>query len=66
MARAVDIALSDSGNKLRLTIDDDGVGFPAAGSVPWAIASRVAELGGDLSMESRGGSACLTIEMPNL
>jgi signal transduction histidine kinase len=65
-ARAVDIELRESGGKLRLTIDDDGVGFPIAGTVPWAIASRVAELGGDLSMESHGESACLTIEMPNL
>jgi signal transduction histidine kinase len=65
-AHAVNIELREIGDKLRLTIDDDGVGFPPAGAAPWAIASRVAELGGELSMESRAESACLTIEMPNL
>lgn len=65
MARVVSIGLREGGDMLRLTIDDDGVGFPEAGIAPWAIASRVAELGGTLSTEGRGGSACLTIELPN-
>jgi signal transduction histidine kinase len=50
--------------KLLITIDDDGVGFEDQASPPWAIASRVAELGGRLTV-NRNGSTRLQIEMPN-
>lgn len=36
-----------------LTIDDDGVGFPA-GAAPWSMVSRVAECGGELALRSDG------------
>jgi hypothetical protein len=40
------------------------VGFPDSGDPPWAIASRVAEFGGNLSVNANA-SAHLEIEMPN-
>jgi signal transduction histidine kinase len=50
--------------KLLITIDDDGVGFEDPVNPPWAIASRVAELGGHLTV-NHNGSTRLQIEMPN-
>jgi signal transduction histidine kinase len=47
-----------------ITIDDDGVGFEDPANPPWAIASRVAELGGHLTV-NHNGSTRLEIEMPN-
>lgn len=63
-ARRVDIDLSEAGDRILLTIADDGVGYANAAPKPWAIASRVAELGGQLSVASGSGSTRLTIEMP--
>ena len=63
-AHRVDINLSGIENSILLTIEDDGVGFADAAAKPWAIASRVAELGGHLTVTSSGGSTRLTIEMP--
>ncbi|HUO05852.1 MAG TPA: histidine kinase [Candidatus Binataceae bacterium] len=57
----IDVSQADGG--VMINIDDDGAGFPAAGSPPWAIASRVAELGGELSVNG-GGSTRLRIVMP--
>jgi len=62
-ARRVDINLSGTDDGILLTIEDDGVGFTDAPTKPWAIASRVAELGGHLTVTSGGGATRLTIEM---
>ena len=40
------INMDEVGSAIRITIDDDGNGFKESVSVPWTIASRVAELGG--------------------
>lgn len=64
MSHSVTINVNGLDDKLRITIDDDGVGFQEAGQPPWAIASRVAELGGNLSV-NRNGVTRLEIEMPN-
>ncbi len=64
-ARNATIDASEADGVIRVTIRDDGVGFADEGKPPWAIASRVAESGGQLRMtrgESRG--AHLEIEMP--
>jgi signal transduction histidine kinase len=57
-ARAVDGAL-------RITIDDDGIGFERADAPPWSIASRVAQSGGrlEIARHLRPG-AHLEIELP--
>ena len=62
--RCVTINVDGLEEKLLITIDDDGVGFQESGNPPWAIASRVAELGGHLIV-NRNGVTRLEIEMPN-
>jgi signal transduction histidine kinase len=60
---AIDISAAD--HLIRIAMDDDGVGFRNAEDRPWAIASRVAEYGGRLTIggsERRG--AHLEIEIP--
>ena len=64
MPRSVTINVNGINDKLLITIDDDGVGFQEPESQPWAIASRVAELGGHLNV-NRNGVTRLEIEMPN-
>jgi signal transduction histidine kinase len=55
-------ALEDT---IRITIDDDGIGFAEPSRPPWSIASRVAEVGGELKMIARGESgAHLQIDLP--
>jgi len=50
---------------IRITIDDDGIGFAEPGRPPWSIASRVAEVGGELTMIAEGNSgAHLRIDLP--
>jgi|SRR5579871_36758 len=48
-AREVAVKAHQEGELVRITIDDDGVGFKEA-EAPWAIASRVAEFGGKLRL----------------
>jgi len=48
-AREVSVKAHSAGELVRITIDDDGVGFKQA-EAPWAIASRVAEFGGQLRL----------------
>ncbi|HZC46580.1 MAG TPA: histidine kinase [Candidatus Acidoferrum sp.] len=64
MANFVKIEAHETGGKVSITIEDDGVGFSDSSSRPWAIASRVAELAGHMSMHS-DGSTRLQIELPN-
>jgi len=56
-AREVAVKAHQAGELVRITIDDDGVGFKQA-EVPWAIASRVAEFGGQLRLvgQNRSGA----------
>src|SRR5580704_510227 len=62
-ARQVSVKAHQAGELVRITIDDDGVGFKEA-EAPWAIASRVAEFGGRLRLvgQNRTG-AHMEIEM---
>ena len=62
-ASAVSLKATQDGALIRITIDDDGIGFTHA-EPPWAIASRVAELGGNVRLvrENRSG-AHMEIEM---
>jgi len=59
------ITADASAETLLITVDDDGVGFPAGATPPWSIASRAAELGGKVSV---GGGAQpgghVAIELP--
>lgn len=64
MPRCVTINVNGLEEKLLITIDDDGLGFVESVNPPWAIASRVAELGGQLTV-NRNGLTRLEIEMPN-
>lgn len=53
------------GDAVHITIDDDGVGFSSVRTPPWSIASRVAELGGEMRMvEKPRSGAHLEIELP--
>jgi signal transduction histidine kinase len=64
-AARASIDIGGAGELIRISMDDDGVGFPNAEHPPWAIASRVSEHGGRLSIrggENRG--AHLLIEIP--
>jgi signal transduction histidine kinase len=56
-AREVAVKAQAAGDLIRITIDDDGVGFKQA-EAPWAIASRVAEFGGQLRLvgQNRSGA----------
>jgi signal transduction histidine kinase len=56
-ARQVSVKAHQAGELVRITIDDDGVGFKEA-EAPWAIASRVAEFGGQLRLvgQNRSGA----------
>lgn len=62
-ANSVTIGVSQAEDKVLITIDDDGVGFSDSADPPWAIASRVAELGGRLSLTGKD-SPHLEIEVP--
>jgi signal transduction histidine kinase len=64
MANLVKIDVHEVADKVSITIEDDGVGLSDSSSRPWAIASRVAELEGHMSMHS-DGSTRLQIELPN-
>jgi signal transduction histidine kinase len=64
MANLVKIDVHEIDHKVSITIEDDGVGLSDSSSRPWAIASRVAELQGQMSMHSDGRTR-LQIELPN-
>ena len=64
LANLVRIDVHEVQGKVSITIEDDGVGLSDSSARPWAIASRVAELDGHLSMHSNGRTR-LQIELPN-
>lgn len=63
-ARVAAINVQQVGESIRITIDDDGVGFPDSMNPPWTIASRVAESGGRLVIGTAGPGAHLEIAIP--
>ncbi|HZR83259.1 MAG TPA: histidine kinase [Candidatus Binatia bacterium] len=63
-ARHARIDVRGDGSAVRLTIEDDGVGFEG-NEIPWSIASRVNEVGGRIEIASdRSSGACLDITLP--
>jgi len=59
------IHVDGDAERVRIRIDDDGVGFPAGAPPPWSIASRAAELGGAVRLggEDRPGGH-LEVDLP--
>jgi signal transduction histidine kinase len=57
---------SSADGELRLTIRDDGAGFPPddPDPRPWSIAARIDKLGGWLSVSTRPGATTLDISIP--
>ena len=54
------------GAAIRVQLDDDGIGFPALAPPPWSITSRVAELGGSVSIDPGDiKGAHVEIELPS-
>ena len=47
------ILVAAAADKICITIEDDGVGFAADAPVPWSIASRAAELNGEVRLVRR-------------
>jgi signal transduction histidine kinase len=58
-------AAGADGGQIRVTLDDDGVGFAPGGALPWSIVSRVGECDGSIRLHDAGGpGAHLVIELP--
>jgi signal transduction histidine kinase len=63
-AESATIVVEAHEDRIVITIDDDGIGFPAGAAPPWSIASRAAELGGVVRVAETGGhGARLEIEL---
>jgi signal transduction histidine kinase len=64
-ARSAFIGTDRTTEGLLVTIDDDGIGFPAGAPLPWSIASRVEECGGRLAFRNDGlAGAHVRITLP--
>ncbi len=64
-AESSHINIEEGSGAIRITIDDDGNGFNESESLPWTIASRVAELGGSIARKSHERiGAHLEMEIP--
>jgi two-component system nitrate/nitrite sensor histidine kinase NarX len=51
--------------RLEIAIDDDGIGFAADATVPWTIASRARDCGGEARLLRNGSrGAHLLVELP--
>lgn len=66
-ARRIDVQLRRRKDQIMLDIVDDGLGFPARPRPlhPRSIATRVADLGGRLDVESQPGRTALRIVLPD-
>jgi signal transduction histidine kinase len=63
-ARSGSINVQQLTGTINIKIDDDGIGFGDAVTLPWTIASRVAELGGRVAVNSASVGAHLEISLP--
>lgn len=63
--KTVRVRIDDAGGQIRLSITDDGVGFPPLDtpSRPRSITERVEALGGSFELHSSGGGARLEIAL---
>ncbi len=53
-----------NGDRLHVVIEDDGVGFGPEARPPWSMASRIADLGGRLSVRSGLSGGRIEIDLP--
>src|SRR5207245_332758 len=60
----VNLRLETSRGLMRPGHEDDGVGFPPGAAPPWSIASRAAELRGDVRLRRDHAGAHVQIELP--
>jgi signal transduction histidine kinase len=64
-AGSVQVSARPAGATVSITIDDDGIGFPADAPLPWSIVSRAKEAGGRVQLAADGRpGARLVVEMP--
>ena len=64
-AGSAQITAASNGRKLFITLHDDGVGFPVGSAAPWSIASRTAELAGEVRVGGGDGSGGhVEVELP--
>lgn len=63
-ARHANIEIQTDPKQVRVTIEDDGVGFQGE-APPWSIASRVREFGGRIDIVAEEGGARLLITVPH-
>jgi signal transduction histidine kinase len=65
-ARSASLRTQADRGAIRIQLDDDGIGFPPLAPPPWSITSRVAELGGSVSIDPGDvKGAHLEIELPS-
>ncbi len=65
-AGSASINVIETGAVIRISIDDDGVGLDDPADLPWTIASRVAECGGQLRIAGDYGPGLhLQVELPS-
>jgi signal transduction histidine kinase len=63
-AQHASIEIQTGPNEVRVSIEDDGVGFQGA-VPPWSIASRAREFGGRIDIVAEGAGARLLITVPH-
>jgi signal transduction histidine kinase len=63
-ARSGSINVRQLSEAIKIILDDDGIGFGQPITPPWTIASRVAEFGGRLVVNSESAGAHLEISLP--
>ncbi|HLK11636.1 MAG TPA: histidine kinase [Candidatus Binatia bacterium] len=64
-ARSAAIDARMVGEEVVVTVDDDGIGFSQGAAPPWSIASRVAEVGGRITLgNGRSTGGRLLVQLP--
>lgn len=63
-ASSAELQVGMADGVVSITIADDGVGFQDPEQLPWSIASRVRELGGEIRQVARQRGAQLSIRVP--
>lgn len=59
------VHLRAANGEIRMTLSDDGVGFPDDSPLPWSIRSRVLDAGGTIALAQHDApGACLVITLP--